>query len=98
MQNITFNFAKNPELKEVFARWTIGEEYEVTITFQLNEQDENEARGTIKKIEVNDQDPEETVVQPDASEPVMIVLAAPKSDMKSDAAMMAGDEDAEAYA
>lgn len=76
--NITINFAKNPELKEAFSMKKSGDTCSFTIKMQVNEQDENEVRGSIEVIELEEHK-DEDAVEPSKDEPVMVVIAASKS-------------------
>lgn len=82
--NITINFAKNPELKEAFSLKEPGDTCSFSIEMQVNEQDQDEVRGTIKKIELEAHEDygEDKTVEPKPDEPVMVVMAAAKSKRK----------------
>ena len=79
MANLTINYSKNPDLKEIFSRWEVGKSYKVEIDFQLMSMDEEGAEGAINEVGVEDgTDGEPAEVTPDSKEPVVIVLMAQK--------------------
>jgi len=74
---IEFDFADNPDLKAAFAGWEVGESYEVTVKFQLNEMSDVGAKGTVEGIEIpSEKTEDEETVKATEAEPVMIVIAA----------------------
>lgn len=71
---ITFDFANNPELAALFAAWQIGESYELRVKFQLNEMGKEGAKGTIEQVTSSEEKAEEKPVAPDRTSPVMIAM------------------------
>jgi len=74
MDNIDINFAKSPELKELFSRKKPGDKCTFEVTVQVNELNQDSVKGTIQKITFQSHDGEEEEVKPDAEEPAMIEM------------------------
>ena len=72
--DITVNYAKSPEVKELFSRKNIGDICEFTVRMQVNEKNQDEAQGKMKKITFQSHDGEDEEAKPDAEEPAMIEM------------------------
>jgi hypothetical protein len=81
---ITWDFANSPDLKALFAGWSVGETYSLNVKFQLDELTPDGASCTIQEItsEEKDADGEPKTVEPDTSSPVMAVMSAGPSGAK----------------
>lgn len=71
---VTFDFAQNPELKALFANWEAGKSYRLEIGFQLDSMDDNGAKGTIEEVVHEEKGEEPKSIEPTESSPVMIVM------------------------
>lgn len=79
--NVRFDFSRNPELQEVFSRWTPGSNYRVEVEFQLLAQDQDGADGRLVEILVPEtEETAEKTVEPDTEQPVMVVMRAGSGD------------------
>lgn len=86
MANLKINYAKNPDLKEIFSRWEVGKSYKLEIDFQLMTMDDQGAEGSINEVGVDDgANGEPSEATPDSTEPVMIVVMAQKDGGKKSA-------------
>lgn len=89
MHNLSIDFAKNSELREAFSHKSPGDKCTFEVEMQVNEMDDQGVRGSINRIELEGYEPtspdKEKEIKPDAEEPVMVVIVAPKS-KKSDKA------------
>lgn len=93
MANLKINYAKNPDLKEIFSRWEVGKSYKLEIDFQLMTMDDQGAEGSINEVGVDDgADGKPSEVDPDSTEPVMIVVMAQKDGGKKKPAPKSEDE------
>jgi hypothetical protein len=72
------DFANNEELRAAFNSWEVGKTYELKVSLQLDEKDENRATCTIKEVVLPESadDGEEKEVEPSGDEPVMMVMVA----------------------
>jgi hypothetical protein len=70
------DFANNPDLKALVQGWEVGKEYELNLTVQLNEMNDDGAKFQIKEIasEEPGAGEEEEPITPEANTPVMMVM------------------------
>lgn len=71
--DITINYSKSPEVKELFSRKSVGDKCEMTVELIVKEIRPDEVIGSIKKITYEHEGEEETA-EPDAAEPAMIKM------------------------
>lgn len=82
--SFTLEYGSNPELAALVKNWEDGEEYTITIRFQQNRHDDQKSENTVKEISYDpdkseaDGQEEETEINPDGEEPVMLTLGAGK--------------------
>lgn len=85
MFNLSINYSKNPEIREILGHKEIGDTCKFEVEIQIVERDENEVRATIKEIEFDGDYPvgadgkEKGPTKPNADEPVMVVITAARS-------------------
>ncbi len=73
---LAMDFANNPDLKALVQGWSVGKTYDISLSLQLNEMNDESAKFQIKEIGYEEPEGggEPEPITPETGSPVMMVM------------------------